>query len=153
MWYASCTGWEMINGRFEPRYHIKYAESVDGISWRRSGLVCIEAADAGEAIGRPCVFRRGGRYVMLYSYRRLVGYRTDRTQSYRLGYAESADGLVWTRRDDLAGIGASDAGWDHEMIEYCYCHTCDDRLCLFYNGDGFGRSGFGYAVLDESSVR
>ncbi len=150
MWYISCTGWETINGIPEPRYHIKYADSTDGINWHKSGLVCVDYDEVTDAIGRPCVFKENNRYKMFYSYRRILNYRTDREQSYRLGYAESPDGYTWTRRDDEVGIGKSESGWDSEMIEYCYRYEYEGKKYLFYNGNGFGRSGFGYAVLDEA---
>ena len=146
MWYVSCTGWE--DG--EPRYHVKYAESADGIVWRKTGRVCIDYDDRTGAIGRPCVYRENGAYKMLYSYRGARDYRTDRTQSYRLGYAESGDGVTWTRRDDEVGIERSETGWDSEMMEYCYVHQYEGRSYLFYNGNGFGQTGIGYALRDET---
>jgi hypothetical protein len=149
MWYISCTGWETINGKAEPRYHVKYADSADGIHWRKTGLVCIDYDDVTDAIGRPCVLKEEGLYKMFYSYRRLLDYRTDREQSYRLGYAESADGLNWTRRDADVGIGKSESGWDSEMIEYCFVYEYKGAKYMLYNGNGFGATGFGYAVLDE----
>ena len=60
MWYISCTGWEIINNRPEPRYHVKYAESRDGIYWRRTGRVCIDYDGFTGAIARPCVFKEDG---------------------------------------------------------------------------------------------
>ena len=146
MWYVSCTGWE--DG--EPRYHVKYAESADGIVWRKTGRVCIDYDDRTGAIGRPCVYRENGAYKMLYSYRGARDYRTDRTQSYRLGYAESGDGVTWTRRDDEVGIERSETGWDSEMMEYCYVHQYEGRSYLFYNGNGFGQTGIGYALRDQT---
>ena len=89
MWYVSCTGWNEVHGHPEPIYHIKYAESDDGISWRRTGIVCIDNDPATQAIGRPWVIRLGDRYGMWFSYRGLVDYRTDPRTSYRVGYAES----------------------------------------------------------------
>lgn len=151
MWYVSCTGWETVNGSPDPRYHIKYADSVDGINWRKPGLVCIDYEEPADAIGRPCVFQEDGLYKMFYSSRKVLNFRTDREQSYRLGYAESVDGLTWTRRDKEVGIGKSEGGWDSEMIEYCYRYEYQGRKYLFYNGNGFGRSGFGYAILDEET--
>jgi hypothetical protein len=35
------------------------------------------------------------------------------------------------------------------MIEYAYRYEHQGRKYLFYNGNGFGATGFGYAVLDE----
>ncbi len=38
--------------------------------------------------------------------------------------------------------------WDSEMMEYCWVHaTSASRRYLFYNGNGFGRSGVGMARL------
>ena len=42
MWYVSCTGWVAGSDGLEPRYHVKYAESVDGVSWQKTGRVCID---------------------------------------------------------------------------------------------------------------
>jgi hypothetical protein len=151
MWYVSCTGWEMVEDRQEPRYHIKYAESSDGLYWKKTGHVCIDYDDAAEAIGRPCVFKDGPLYRMFYSYRRLRNYRTDRTCSYRLGYAESSDGVNWKRNDAETGIAPSASGWDSEMMEYCFLYRHGSELCMLYNGNGFGKTGFGYALLEQSS--
>ena len=149
MWYVSCTGWEVINGWPEPYYHVKYAESSDGISWRRTNVVCIDYEDSNSAIGRPCVVKEDGLYRMFYSHRGVKDYRTDPRQSYRLGYAESPDGIVWSRRDDRVGIERSSSGWDSEMMEYCYLYKHEGNEYLFYNGNGFGKTGFGFAVLRE----
>ena len=150
MWYVSCTGWQMINQYPEPSYHVKYAESPDGIHWQRTGHVCIDYDDFTKAIGRPCVYFENGVYKMLYSYRFTDAYRTNPDQSYRLGYAESSDGISWNRKDSQVGIARSSEGWDSEMIEYAHICRYNDKTYLFYNGNGFGKSGFGYAVLADN---
>jgi hypothetical protein len=86
---------------------------------------------------------------MWYCHRGSVDYRTDPLQSYRLGYAESRDGLGWTRLDHLVGIDRSDDGWDSVMLAYPFVYEHRGRKLLFYNGNGFGESGIGYAVLEE----
>jgi hypothetical protein len=149
MWYISCTGWQIINNYPEPSYHVKYAESPDGIHWHRTGHVCIDYDEFTKAIGRPCVFFSDGIYKMFYSYRSTDAYRTNPEQSYRLGYAESSDGISWLRKDHETGIALSKDGWDSEMIEYCYILRYNNKTLLFYNGNGFGKSGFGYAILEE----
>ena len=70
-------------------------------------------------------------------------YRGD---AYRIGYAESADGVEWVRRDDLAGITASEHGWDSQMVAYPCVFDCDGARYMLYNGDGYGRTGIGLAV-------
>lgn len=150
MWYASCTKWELINGRPEPFYNIKYAESIDGVHWTKFSRVCIDYDDFAGAISRPCVYIENQTYKMFYSYRSVKGYRTDPNQSYRLGYGESVDGVNWVRKDGEVGIERSDNGdWDSEMIANCTIYKHKGKTYMLYNGNGFGKSGFGYAILDE----
>ncbi len=149
-WYLSCTGWRMIDGRAEPRYHLKYAESVDGINWKREGRVAINYADLAEGgVVRASVLKNGDIYCMWYCYRGISGYRSSCESSYRIGYAESGDGLVWRRMDDLAGIGLSDEGWDSFMLAYPEVVDVAGRRLMFYNGNGFGQTGFGYAEFTK----
>jgi len=148
MWYLSGVRWEVFNNKPEPRYHIKYAESDDGINWDRRGIVCIDFKSTSEAgIVRPSIIRDGAIYRMWYSYRGLENYRTDKGNSYRIGYAESDDGIEWTRKDEDLGLDVSSSGWDSEMVAYPYVYAGATKKYMFYNGNGFGRSGLGYAVL------
>ncbi len=95
MWYVSCERWEIVDGEPRHYYHLRYAESSDGVTWRRTGRVAVDFADDREyAISRPCVIRDKGRYRMWFA---------ARGESYRLGYAESSDGLHWDR-DDSAPV-------------------------------------------------
>lgn len=148
MWYASCTGWPVIDGRPESVYHIKYAESLDGVNWAREDVTCIGYKFEGEANVRPCVVRDGDRYRMWYCYRGSHNFRTHREQSYRLGYAESHDGISWERMDERVGIERAEEGWDSQMMAYPFVYERGGRKYLLYNGNGFGQSGFGYAVSD-----
>lgn len=145
-WYLSCTEWRMVNGRVEPRYHIKYAESADGIIWKREGKVAIDYLNDEEAgIVKASVIVENGVYRMWFSYRSFTDYRTDAKNSYRIGYAESRDGLQWTRSASPVLELGSENEFDSMMT--CYPHVADmgGRRLMFYNGNGFGRSGFGFA--------
>jgi hypothetical protein len=137
MWYVSGTGWDRHQGRPRHWYHIKYAESGDGLHWERRGQVCIDYRDGEHAIARPCVIRDGGLYRMWYC---------ARGENYRLGYAESADGIAWKRKDDDAGLDPSASGWDSEMVAYPCIFDRDNMRYLLYNGNAYGATGFGYAV-------
>jgi hypothetical protein len=152
MYYVSCTEWRNVKGRLEPQYLAKYAESSDGIHWIPSGRVCIDYKYDGEAICRPWAIKDCDRYKMWYSTRGSVDYRMNGGQHYVIGYAESSDGLNWVRKDDLVGITTSKEGWDSEMIEYCSILDCHGERYMFYNGNGFGKSGFGYAVCESGKV-
>ena len=148
MWYLSCQKIEYVNGHPEPFYNVKYAESSDGISWDRKNLVCIDfETDSIDAIGRPFVFKENGIYKMYHSNRSAIGYREQKDKAYRIGYSESTDGVNWIRLDDRSGIEKGSEGeWDSIMQEYCAIYFHEDNKYMFYNGNGFGATGFGLAV-------
>jgi hypothetical protein len=50
--------------------------------------------------------------------------------------------------DSRAGIGVSASGWDSEMIEYPFVFDHAGARYMLYNGNGYGKSGFGIAVLE-----
>lgn len=150
MWYLSCTKIEVIQGHPEPFYDVKYAESEDGIHWERTGQVCVGYDEFTDAIGRPTVYKDGNLYKMYFSYRNATNYRTDVQRSYRIGYAESEDGINWVRKDELAGIERSADGWDSMMMDYCHIFPHQNQWVMFYNGNGFGASGFGYATQSKT---
>ena len=150
LWYASSTGFVIVNNKPEPIYQVKYAESPNGQEWIRHNIACLPYSFEGEANARPCVLKENGLYRMWYCFRGSIDYRTNKEQSYRLGYAESLDGIQWTRLDNFVGIDRSDQGWDSEMMEYPYVYEHKTRKYMVYNGNGFGETGFGYAILEEN---
>ncbi len=136
MWYGSNVSWG--KGKDDMLHVIKYAESEDGIHWEREGRIAIDLRGDEIAVSRPSVVEDGGRYRMWYSYR---------GETYRIGYAESADGKRWTRLDDHAGIEPSEVGWDSESIEYPSVFARGGRRYMLYNGNGYGATGVGLAVF------
>ena len=147
MWYVSGLGWVNIEGRLEPIYGIKSADSVDGVGWNRSGNLVIPLRHPCEAMARPTVIKRDDRYHMWYCYRDSVDFR-DGKGSYQIGYSFSLDAITWMRADDRAGIQKSSDGWDSKMQCYPYVVETEEHLYLFYNGNGFGQSGIGCAIWE-----
>jgi hypothetical protein len=146
MWYVSGVRWAIEAGNTKHYYHIKYAESRDGVEWRPTGKVCIDFNSPDEyAIARPCVLREGECYRMWYCHR---------GPKYRIGYAESRDGLDWVRMDEQVDMGKSASEWDSQELAYPFVFRRDDQLWMLYNGNGYGKTGIGLAVLqDEKMVR
>ena len=145
MYYLSCSEWIKGSSKVEPVYDLHYALSQDGINWTvPNNIPCIKGEN--EAIAQPCVIKTENRYHMWYSYRKTLDYRINKRNSYRIGYAESEDGINWERRDKEVNINVSENGWDAEMIEYPYVIKYGDQYIMFYNGNGFGKSGIGVAV-------
>lgn len=145
-YYTSGTEWKIINGKPEIRYHIKYATSNNGVDWKRENIDCILPTNPYECVARPCVIFDNGVYKMWYSKRRMDGFRNDINKSYRAGYAESKDGINWIRMDDKINLKLSSSGWDSKAIAYPYVIKMKDLFIMFYNGNGFGKTGFGYAI-------
>ncbi|RUM94217.1 MAG: hypothetical protein DSZ28_04310 [Thiothrix sp.] len=152
-WYLSCTQWKKHSGKYEPYYHIKYAESDDGIHWRREGRVAIDYKTADEGgIVKSSVIIEDNLYKMWYAYRKGNHYRQDKSRSYRIGYAESTNGVEWQRMDKQVKLGLSTSGWDSEMLAYPHVIDHGGQRYLFYNGNGFGQSGFGYAQWENEDT-
>jgi hypothetical protein len=139
MWYGSNLSWGPDEKNMA--HLIKYADSEDGIHWRREGHIALDFEHPSEyAMSRPFVIFEEALYKMWYSYR---------GRAYRIGYAESRDGLAWTRKDGAVGIDVSDAGWDSETIEYPFLFDHNGRRYMIYNGNSYGKTGFGLAVLED----
>lgn len=140
MWYLSGFKCEMEDNELHSYYHIKYAESPDGMCWKRDGTVCIDLALGERNISSPTVLHDDGLYRMWFSYVSETG--------YRIGYAESSDGITWDRNDADSGIDLSASGWDSESQSYPHIFEHNDTKYLLYSGNGFGKDGIGIAVED-----
>lgn len=141
MWYGSNLTWG--KDQAEMSHVIKYAESDNGIHWRRHNHICIPLKHPNEyAISKPYVLVIDNKYRMWYCYRGNANIST-----YRIGYADSADGINWTRKDHLAGIDVSkNDSWDSEMICYPSIFSFRDKKYMLYNGNAYGKTGFGIAI-------
>lgn len=143
MWYGSNLRWGKEQS--EMNHVIKYAESIDGYNWNRTGLIAVNNIYEGEyALSKPFVIKNNNIYQMWYSYR-----GNKNINSYRIGYADSTNGVKWNRKDKEVGIDISKNGWDSEMICYPYVFNHKDETYMLYNGNGYGRTGFGIAKLEK----
>lgn len=122
------------------------AISEDGLHWTKKGAVLWRNPDhdyTNVAVATPVVHQRpDGSFQMWFSQ---IGTRWG---FYSVGYAESGDGLAWHRGphygDDLQlGPGA---GWEAQMVEYPAVVPENNRLRLFYCGNGYGGTGIGTAL-------
>lgn len=140
MWYDSADYW--INEDL-PKYNIKYAESTDGIHWKREGKVSVDYLYNDETrVSRASIIKDDGKYKMWYCY--AIG-----SGGYKMGYAESIDGYKFKRMDENVGIELSESGWDSEMICYPNVFRHKNEIYMLYCGNGYGREGFGIAILKK----
>ncbi len=153
MWYIFGTKWVRDNEDAPPDrvYKIAHATSIDAINWQRESVPIIpNALNENECQALPTVFKHGGKYHMYFCFRQAHGFRSESASAYRIGYAYSDNLIDWKRDDHLAGIDVSSSGWDSQMQCYPNTFELDGRIYMLYNGNEFGRTGFGLAILDEA---
>lgn len=153
MWYIFGKEWLYPSNHEPPArvYKIAHAVSKNGIDWtKEEGRQIIEdIIDVNECQALPSVIKIGNRYHMYFCFRHATDFRDNPKRGYRLGYAYSDDLKNWIRKDDLKGIDVSTNDWDSDMMCYPHIFSVDKKVYLLYNGNKFGKFGFGLAELME----
>lgn len=145
LWYVAGSEWTILNGKAMPVYDLRHQKSKDGTRWSDRGALSMAVTGEDEhGFGRPWVIKRGpSDYQLFYSIRRRS------YGAYRLGYAESTDGIHWVRKDEAMGLDVSPSGFDSDAIMYSAVIHVNGSTYCFYNGNNFGLDGFGVAELIE----
>jgi len=152
MWYIHGTKWASVDLGEDPDrvYKIAHATSEDGISWSKEGRrIVADRLNSDECQALPTVIFLNDMYHMFFCYRYATDFRKNKNRGYRIGYAFSDDLVNWTRDDENAGIGVTEGSWDSDMLCYPHVFEMDDNVYMLYNGNQFGRFGFGLAKLEQ----
>lgn len=158
LWYVSGLGWSHRAGelRGEPVYNIRRTHSADGISWRDQGeLMLGDDRITENVVARPWVLRTSEAAEVWYSARASHGFRDGAPGAYRIWHGRmSGDDR---RVEDVSAIAYANpparGEWDGEMQAYGAVARHGDDFMMLYNGNGFGRTGFGYARLAVAGAR
>ena len=134
MYYVSGTEWISPD---LPRYNIQTALSDDGKNWIRNGEVAIDFLSGENALARPYVIKENNIYRMWFS---------SKGSFYLPQYAESEDGINWTRYEKAVDLEPTPNSPDEEMICYPIVLKNRGRHIMFYNGNGYGANGICVAV-------
>ena len=152
MWYIFGIGWKKFSMDTAPdrTYKIGHAVSSDGINWvkEEARQIIADRLDADESQALPTVIGINGRYHMFFCYRQSSDFRKNKDRGYRIGHAYSDDLANWVRDDEHPHLDITNGGWDSEMLCYPHVFECDGKTYLLYNGNEFGRYGFGLAALE-----
>lgn len=142
MYYTAFEPWVEKTKNNRPTYNVKKAYSKDGINWERKQEVVVDFKNEEEyVIGKPMLMRDSDCYKL---------WVCCRGESYRIGYAESYDqGKTYVRKDEKVGIDVSPTGWDSQSIEYAYVFDYKRNRYMIYNGNDFGKTGVGLAILEK----
>lgn len=141
-WLGAGSAWCDIGGQPFPSYSVQAMRSPDGVRFTDDGPPVFEFRGDEYRIGRPRVYRIGGKYRMFFTVGTVRG-------TYLAGYAESDDGRSWRRDDDALGIAVSESGWDSLALSYPALIEAGGATYMFYNGNQMGRTGFGVAALER----
>jgi hypothetical protein len=142
MWYIGGGEFLQAEGRLQPRYSLRHVRSADGLTWPTAGQEVLAPEPDELGFGRPWIMAEpSGGYRLWYSVRSPRG--------YLLGTAVSPDGLRWTRHDAEVGIAPTPGEWDGEMVCYASILDVGGERYMLYNGNGYGRTGVGLAVLEH----
>ncbi len=144
IWYGGGSGFQQGKNKTLPVYDIRYTESEDGITIPQQGRTVIHASGDEYRIARPSVIKKADGFHMFLCY----GSEAD---PYSLGYAHSRDGITWTRNDAMLNLQKTPGDWDSDMMAYPALIESAGKTYLFYNGNNYGREGFGYAELINDS--
>jgi len=143
-WYNKGLSWHLEGERWEAKYGVHIALSNDGVSWRtKEGLVIPFLDDQEHSFGRPTVLFHNEQFHMWFGCRGSGG-----LFEYKIGYASSSNGIDWKRQDNLAGVIPSGVGWDSKAVTYPSVFKHQNFIYMFYCGNNYGKTGFGYAYLD-----
>ncbi|ATX80286.1 hypothetical protein Ga0123461_1874 [Mariprofundus aestuarium] len=152
MWYIHGTKWASVDPEEAPDrvYKIAHATSQDGISWRKEGRqIVADRLNDDECQALPTVICLNDKYHMFFCYRYATDFRKNKNRGYRIGYAYSDDLIHWTRDDGDVGIDVTEGSWDSDMLCYPHVFEMDGNVYMLYNGNEFGRFGFGLAKLEQ----
>ncbi|MGI0116274.1 hypothetical protein [Zooshikella sp. RANM57] len=153
MWYIFSPEWlpASTQGTTPERvYKIAYASSVDGLTWQRNGQPIIaDKINKQECQALPSLIFFDHRFHLFFCYRHAIDFRSNPLNSYRIGYAYSDDLIHWHRDDEHVGIDVSKSGWDAQMQCYPHVFAANGNIYMLYNGNEFGRLGFGLAILEQ----
>jgi hypothetical protein len=141
-------GWRMLyigggeffegaEGKRLPTYSLCVTDSPDGYSWDvppTAPLLDPVRARGEIGFGRPVVWHEGGQASLIVSLRTESGYSLCQT-------TEHGGALRWST------LFEGEAAEEWECLMTCFGAPCQvgDWEYLFYNGNQFGRTGFGLA--------
>jgi hypothetical protein len=153
MWYIFGTKW-IPKTNEEPVarvYKIGYATSFDLINWNKTDgkQIISDVLNENECQALPTVLKIKDTYHMYFCFREATDFRKNHERGYKLGYAYSKDLITWTRDDVKGGVYKSDLidDWDSKMLCYPHIFEANKKIYLLYNGNEFGKFGFGVAEL------
>jgi hypothetical protein len=141
MFYTSGIGWsrDVESKILGSRYHIKFADSTNGIDWKRNGDVAVDLWKGVTNVARPSVIEcSDGSYLMSFCYLATIA------NHYKLGFAVSNDLTNWSQigstQNEIVNTPAS-------FNSYPSLLQTEHGVLLFANDVDRGKDGFSVAFF------
>ena len=135
IWYGSNKTWGQ--SKSDMQHVIKHGQSRDGLQWERTRKPVLELSETMTAMARPSVITWDGKELMLLSIK-------NEKDVYSIWIGVKNDSDHW----DLSKLEIEAEGeWDSAYHAYGSFFTFAGSLYVLYNGNGFGKTGFGILKL------
>lgn len=138
VWYGTTLTWDGGNG--EMVHVLKEKISKDFVQFKASNRFLEWKMGDAQAFSRPSIVEVQDGLLMAYSVR---GNKTK----YRIGFGTIRDDITVIK--EIASYSPSKSPWENEMVEYPYLVAHKGSIYMFYNGNGYGKSGI---VLAQVSI-
>lgn len=131
------SGWLISGAKSIPQYDVWIARLTRGSTWQLQKPLDGLDLTSRQSVARPAVLQVGEENFLWLSLRcenayTLIGGRLE--------------GNRFVRDAQLDIPPSLESAWDSEMTEYAAPAIAGERLLALYNGNGFGKTGLGYAM-------
>ena len=142
MLYTSFLPWQgiikasNIHPHSQPSYNIKIARSDNLINWERNYQNILEFKSGEFIQGKPVLFKDNDKNHELYFSVRGEAYRIGIAKGSNINQLERGENLVFKKQE-----------WISQTQEYAFPIKLNNKKYLFFNGNGYGKTGLGYTIL------
>ncbi len=139
MYYSRGNSWKKDGNSLESRYSLAYADSKDGITWENFRSINF-GDDQNFCMARPTPI---GEHL-LYSRRPVLDFR-KKGNGYRIEIWRELEFLTYSKCE----IKWSEESFVNSESSYAHPIEIEGEWYIFFNGEGFGKSGIHVARIDR----
>ena len=144
VYYIGTDKWKKVNNKYQPLYYIKFAKGSNLYNLKTlNHKLLIDIYDE-EVYSRPTIISYKDKLIMAFCSRKIRDFR-DGINSYKIQFATAnRKNLIWKRKEYLF---SPNLDWCNKQTSYPFFLKKNDIFYMFFNGNGFGKSGFGVATF------
>ncbi|MBH10213.1 MAG: hypothetical protein CMG74_07660 [Candidatus Marinimicrobia bacterium] len=144
--YSAGSSWYKIENKNKPVYEVMYIESANGVDFSKKGEAIVKVDLSVEhGLGRPQIVKLFNKIFVFFT-RRTLDFK------YFIGCAHfDKKKSKWIRIDNWFNniTHGAEGQFDSEMVYFPSVIDTGKKIFMFYNGNGYGLDGIGFAVLNK----